>query len=63
MKQAMICTRKSLLYKGVLFEVAPIGSPYWPLKRNGDPYERVPRHIAELMDELRESGAELGVYA
>lgn len=60
MPQAMVCTRETLSYKGVYFEVAPIGQPYWPLKKNGDPYERIPRQIAKLMDELCESGVELG---
>jgi hypothetical protein len=40
------------------FEYQPIGPPYWPVRKNGKPYARLPPDGSEFWNMLARWGAE-----
>jgi hypothetical protein len=47
----LVCSGRRYKYKGIVVEITGIGGP-WALKRNGDPYERLPAHVSVKLDEF-----------
>lgn len=52
MTRAIVCSHDTVKRDGVIFETRPIGPRFWPLKKNGEPYERIPERLHLAMDEL-----------
>ena len=44
-----ICGPRLYKYDGVTIEESGTGGP-WPVRGNGDPYQRVPRRVALVLD-------------
>lgn len=52
MTRAILCTHGTIERGGVIFEAQSIGPRFWPVKKNGEPYARIPLRLAAIMDEL-----------
>ncbi|MFA5165430.1 MAG: hypothetical protein WC481_07700 [Candidatus Omnitrophota bacterium] len=46
-----VCSPHLYRYCGLLIEERPIGPRWWPLKANGEPYQRWPGGVAAIIRE------------
>lgn len=46
-----ICRPHTYHFKGLTIETPAWCGP-WPVRKNGEPYQRLPRRVREIMDEF-----------
>jgi len=47
-----LCSYREYEYKGLCIEKCPTGAPWWPIKKDGFPYVRLPAGVEERLKEF-----------
>jgi len=56
-RQVHLCTAKLYEYRyggrTWIFERRPIGPPYWPIRKDGEPFKRIPHAQSKFWEALK----------